>query len=271
MQDAHSRYIKGLKPHQATTLSVAQILSIGKQGLETLHHELHIKGLIHQDLHLENIAYDATTDRAVIYGLRHAINQPASQQEFSEKTVSYQSPEQVLELPFNATVDVWMLGAILFELYTGTQLIPIVKPTNRTQAIGDFWHMIIQNLGPLPEGYLDKAWASPRSYFKTGDSNDIAYPASPQTQQLMKTFEDIAKEYPSIPLWQSRIYAAAKQKGEPKTQAKSLIIFLSRMLRYEEERTTAANALQRLAILHKAEQEEGKRDPRVRAPLYPSK
>ncbi len=265
MQDTHSRYIKVLHPHQATRLSVPQILSIGEQALETLHHDLHAKGLIHQDLTPENIAYDETTNWTVIYGLRHAINQPVITQEYPKKISSYQSPEQLLELFFNRTVDVWGLGAILFELYTGTQLIPTIEPKNRRQAIVDFWHMIIQNVGPLPEGYLDAASASARSYFATGDSNEIAYPPSEQAKQLMDTFQDIGKEYPSIPLWQARIYAAAKQKGEPKTQAKSLITFLSRMLRYEEERTTAADALQRLAILHKAEQEEGKRHPLVRA------
>ena len=271
MQDTHSRYIKGLHPHQTTKLSVPQLLSIGEQGLEILHHDLYAKGLIHPDLNPGNIAYDETTNRAVIYGLRHAINISAIKRDNFGKSLSYQSPEELLELFFNRTGDIWGFGAILFELYTGTPLIPTVGAKNTAQTTIDLWHLIIQNVGPLPEDYLYGASPTARRYFKTDGSNEIASSPSSQAKKLMETFQDIGKEYPSIPLWQARIYAAAKQKGESKIQAKRLITFLSRMLRYAEERTTAADALERLAILHKAEQEEGKRHPLVRAEKLPMK
>lgn len=258
MQDTHSRFIEGLQPHQTTRLSVPQILCIGEQGLEILHHDLHANGLIHQDLNPGNIGYDETTNQVVIYGIRHANNKPGIQREYSEKNLSYQPPEQLLELFSNTSGDIWGLGAILFELYTGSPLIPAVKHQNPARTILDFWHMIVQNIGPIPNGYLFAASANAKSYFKTDGSNDIAYPPSKRAQKLMDTYKDLAKEYPYIPLWQARIYAAAKQKGESKTNARRLITFLSRMLRYEVERTTAVDELQRLAILKKAEQQDEK-------------
>lgn len=102
-----------LMPLHATSL-IAQIAS----GLGTAH----VKGIIHQDLKLENILLTATgVPKIADFGLAKRINadekRPTSQN--LAGTPNYMAPELFQGEPASATSDVYSLGVCFFVLLTG--------------------------------------------------------------------------------------------------------------------------------------------------------
>lgn len=62
----------------------------------------------------------------------------------------YRAPEVILRIPYSEKVDIWSLGCILSELYTGEPLFP----GNNEQEQLEF---IMEMCGMFPEGMIDKS------------------------------------------------------------------------------------------------------------------
>ena len=201
-----------------TPLTSAQILSIGDQGLETLQ-SFRLQGLIHRDIKPENMAYNEATNELVIgdFDLMEEVGKIDFRNLVG--TVGYQAPEQLLYLPYGPEVDLWGFAATLFELYTGIPLIPLEQDETPLAQL----HLIVQNFG------------TPTSEFT------LSAPSA-ETRRIMRKIENQAKDTPNVPVWEARIYKAAKKKGESVREALKLIDFLRPMFRYYN-RTTQVEEL----------------------------
>jgi hypothetical protein len=124
-----------LPPRKAIELAV-QIAS----GLSAVHE----KGIVHRDLKPENIF--VTRDgrvKILDFGVARAMEDapktsntlPLTQSGAVMGTAGYMSPEQVRGRPADARSDLFALGAVLYEMLTGSMAFPGETPVERGYAI----------------------------------------------------------------------------------------------------------------------------------------
>jgi serine/threonine protein kinase len=105
---------------QAGSLSLIQAFQIAGQicdGLEAAHHQ----GVIHRDLKSQNIIINAANQIKIIdFGLAHSTHlQGMTATGLIMGTPEYMSPEQVEGKRVDERADIYSLGIILYELFTG--------------------------------------------------------------------------------------------------------------------------------------------------------
>lgn len=124
-----------LPPRKAIELAV-QIAS----GLSAVH----AKGIVHRDLKPENVF--VTRDgrvKILDFGVARALEDtpkatntlPLTQSGAVMGTAGYMSPEQVRGRPADARSDLFALGAVLYEMLTGSMAFPGETPVERGYAI----------------------------------------------------------------------------------------------------------------------------------------
>jgi serine/threonine protein kinase len=103
----------GLPSRKATDL-VLQICS----GLR----EAHAQGIVHRDLKPENIMIDAQGNVKIMdFGIARSMEAVTRLTGSMVGTPAYMAPEQVAGKPVDYRTDVYSLGLILYEIFTGTQ------------------------------------------------------------------------------------------------------------------------------------------------------
>lgn len=122
-----------LKTDPIENLSLEQTLLFAKTALEFLSH-LHEKGLIHADLKPDNISFNAETSEFKFFDLglaqaAHSIDKTQLVQSplYRAPEIAYQSLGNDYELNYDSSIDIWSLGCILFEAFTGQQFLPLRK------------------------------------------------------------------------------------------------------------------------------------------------
>ncbi len=105
-----------------------EIVTASARGLGYAHRRLGLDGkplhAVHRDVSPQNlfVTYEGQT-KVLDFGVAKAAGRRSRTATGLVKgTLSYMSPEQALGLPTTATADVFSLGAVLFELVTGTRL-----------------------------------------------------------------------------------------------------------------------------------------------------
>lgn len=115
-------------------------------GLDFLHNKIH---LIHTDIKLENIVVDESDEQSLdkttkirIIDFGNCVDGLTNHNTVAS-TRNYRAPEIIMKNDWNYQIDMWSLGCVLYELYTGRLLF---------QAIDDNEHLSQMNqiLGPLP-------------------------------------------------------------------------------------------------------------------------
>ena len=149
-------------------------LSLFRSALEALA-EAHDQGIIHKDLKPENLFITApgTPDerlRVVDFGLAHAdrAKRLTMQGEMSG-TLEYMAPEYVEAQEVSPAVDVYQMGLILVELFTGHPVIHEGKPIARVAAHMDGALPIPNRLlgSPLGPALMDALALDPGDRFPT--------------------------------------------------------------------------------------------------------
>lgn len=122
----HRRVIADVD-ERSSPLLPARMAHIIAQACEGLHaaHELRDAGgeslcVVHRDVSAQNlfVTYDGTT-QVVDFGIAHASQRMHHTEAGQVKgTFPYMAPEQMTAAPVDRRVDVWALGAVLWELLT---------------------------------------------------------------------------------------------------------------------------------------------------------
>ncbi|WVZ98902.1 hypothetical protein U9M48_044272 [Paspalum notatum var. saurae] len=103
--------------------SLPRIQAIARQCLEALEY-LHHLGIVHCDLKPENIllkSYSRCEIKVIDLGSSCFLSDNLN---LYVQSRSYRSPEVILGMPYDPKIDIWSLGCILAELYTGEVLLP---------------------------------------------------------------------------------------------------------------------------------------------------
>lgn len=138
-----------LKQNQFRGLPIGVLRRITIQLLVGLKH-IHQKGLIHCDLKPENILFKVSQKSGVkIIDFGSAC--PISNKMFTYiQSRFYRAPEVMLELEYDEKIDIWSLGCILFELYTGA---PLFMGNDEVEQLC----RIIETLGEIPVSMMKRS------------------------------------------------------------------------------------------------------------------
>jgi formylglycine-generating enzyme required for sulfatase activity len=99
------------------TLSARTGIKIARQICEGLR-EAHVQGIIHRDLKPENLMIDGSGNvKLMDFGLAHLMAEGSTA---AVGTPSYMAPEQAQGGTLDQRCDIYALGLVLFEMFTGT-------------------------------------------------------------------------------------------------------------------------------------------------------
>ena len=133
---------------------------ITRQVLKSLQF-VHSLGLVHSDVKPENIllgSYSRAQVKLIDFGSSCYLT---DRQSSYIQSRSYRAPEVVLGLPYDGKIDVWSLGCVVAEMYTGEvtfQNDSIVSMLSRIEAI----------CGPFPRHMIAQGRQSGRFFTKSG-------------------------------------------------------------------------------------------------------
>lgn len=122
---------------------------------------VHNMGLVHSDVKPENIllsSYSRVQVKLIDFGSSCYLT---DRQSSYIQSRSYRAPEVVLGLPYNGKIDMWSLGCVVAEMYSGDvtfQNDSIVSMLSRIEAI----------CGPFPRHMIAQGRQSNRFFTKSG-------------------------------------------------------------------------------------------------------
>src|SRR5262245_4321810 len=98
-------------------LNLRKAVNVARQICDGLY-EAHSQGIVHRDLKPENLMIDEFGNvKLMDFGLAHLVAEGGSP---AVGTPSYMAPEQLQDRPIDQRADIYALGLVLFEVFTGT-------------------------------------------------------------------------------------------------------------------------------------------------------
>ena len=144
--------------------SIKDIINVTKDILEALVY-LHSKNIIHRDLKPSNVLGNdifKLSDFGICTQVKELETIPRS----FVGTAWYMAPEVILQEPYSFSADIWSLGCLVYELYTGCKP---YKTANLAKAL----HLMVECESPIEnqkisvpalEDFLLKCWRRPHSF-----------------------------------------------------------------------------------------------------------
>jgi hypothetical protein len=100
-------------------LEIAQVLSIARQICAGLG-EAHIQGIVHRDLKPENVMLDRFGSvKLMDFGIARSVDTRSTATGSFLGTPAYMAPEQAEGKPVDRRSDIYALGLVLYEMFTG--------------------------------------------------------------------------------------------------------------------------------------------------------
>mmetsp|Transcript_35443 Transcript_35443/g.110529 ORF Transcript_35443/g.110529 Transcript_35443/m.110529 type:complete len:331 (+) Transcript_35443:378-1370(+) len=206
----------------APYFTLGRIQKITKQVLSALEY-VHSLRLIHCDLKPENIlikSYSRCEVKVIDFGSSCFIEDHLSSYVQSR---SYRAPEVMLGLPYNQKIDIWSLGCIVAELWTGYVLF-------QNDSVQSLLARILGIIGPFPNHLMMRGRHVPQYFTQDG--------------QLYQEIDG-----PSCPERGRRLHLLVPKKTclrqRMRTDCEEFLGFLEQLLQLDpENRPTATEALQ---------------------------
>ncbi|XP_070570905.1 probable serine/threonine-protein kinase dyrk2 [Ptychodera flava] len=153
-----------MKKSKAQTWTLRMLQTVARQLLTALIF-LSSSGvdIVHCDIKPENIMLADTKKcdvKLIDFGL--ALHRSECRKGLRLQTRYYRAPEVVFGTDFDAAIDVWSLGVVLCELYTGKGLF---RAKDEKGLVGEF----VEVLGECPKKILDKGKFTNRYFDKKDD------------------------------------------------------------------------------------------------------
>lgn len=159
----------------APYFALPRLQSIAKQVLRSLGF-MHSLGLLHCDLKPENIliqSYSRCLVKVIDVGSSCFITDHLSSYVQSR---SYRAPEVILGHPYDHRIDIWSLGCIMAELWTGNVLF-------QNDSLVTLLARVIGIVGPFPNRMLANSRHVAKYFTKTGcarhSTRSVRVPAAP--------------------------------------------------------------------------------------------
>lgn len=161
---------------------------IARQCLVALRF-VHKLGLVHSDIKPENIllaSYSRARVKVIDFGSSCYLT---DRQSSYIQSRSYRAPEVILGLPYDGKIDVWSLGCVIAEMYTGQvtfQNDSVVSMLARIEAI----------CGAFPRHMIDEGRQSGQFFTPTGLLYEKAYTDNDSGAQMnaSSSFQDSESE-----------------------------------------------------------------------------
>ena len=163
-------YLTKNKIENYFTLPRLQLIT--KQILECLDY-IHSLHLIHCDLKPENILIKSITDtviKVIDFGSSSFIHDALSSYIQSR---SYRAPEVIMGCNYDYKIDMWSLGCILAELYTGNVLF-------QSDSVQALLARVIGIIGPIPNWMFEKGRTIKTLFTK----EKLLYMEAPETSEI---------------------------------------------------------------------------------------
>jgi len=169
-------------PDEAHYFTLPRVQKVTKQCLMALQY-IHSLNLIHCDLKPENILMkdlERCEIKVIDFGSSCYITDVLSTYVQSR---SYRAPEVILGLPYAQKIDLWSLGCILAELFTGRVIF-------QNYSVVTLLARIIGIIGPIPEGMLQKGNFVSKYFTEEGElyeNTEIITPKKTTLQRRIKS------------------------------------------------------------------------------------
>ncbi|OMJ79140.1 hypothetical protein SteCoe_20887 [Stentor coeruleus] len=144
--------------------AIKDIVNVTKDILEALVY-LHSKNIIHRDLKPSNVLGNDIY-KLSDFGICTQVKELESIPRSFVGTAWYMAPEVIMQEPYSFSADIWSLGCLVYELYTGCK--PF-KTSNLAKAL----HLMVECESPIQdqkiaipalEDFLLKCWRRPHSF-----------------------------------------------------------------------------------------------------------
>jgi len=229
----YEMYMKPLQDDEVNDLLAADLLKIGKQGLEALSY-FHQHDILYLDVKPDNLIYY----QGALYFCDFGLSRLTDAIDFNKfvGTFQYRAPEQFFRMPYDGRVDVWALAVSIIEMYIGYPLLDVEGSERAEQTVVDFLHLLTIVIGPLGREFARSVPSRFSHYLK--EDGSIAIKPSKAGQAQIDCYTEVAKWGPPIAIWEKCIQIAADKKGDSPETVEKLIAFLEPMLRYQFRHTS---------------------------------
>ena len=162
--------------------TLSRLAYITRQCLISLRF-VHSLGLVHSDVKPENIllgSYSRAQIKLIDFGSSCYLT---DRQSSYIQSRSYRAPEVVLGLPYDGKIDVWSLGCVVAEMFTGEvtfQNDSVVTMLSRIEAI----------CGPFPRHMVAQGRQSGRFFTKSGLLYEVVDTSEQDEHHDMKATSD---------------------------------------------------------------------------------
>lgn len=216
-----------------------RLCSITRQVLIALDF-VHKMGLVHSDVKPENIllsSYSRAQVKLIDFGSSCYLT---DRQSSYIQSRSYRAPEVVLGLPYGSKIDMWSLGCVIAEMYTGEvtfQNDSIVSMLCRIEAI----------CGPFPRHMIAQGRQSGRFFTKSGLLFENVENDRSDGRPSSKSQFDVVEDNALLDVFQPKRTTMAARLGIPETTTEDeaqFVDFCSKLLTVDpDSRLSAKEAL----------------------------
>jgi serine/threonine protein kinase len=219
--------------------TIGRIQKVAYQILKALEY-IHSLHLIHCDLKPENIlikSYSKCEVKVIDFGSSCFIHDHLSSYVQSR---SYRAPEVILGCKYDYRVDIWSLGCILAELWTGNVLF-------QNETVQGLLSRVIGIVGPMPEYIFEKGRLI-HNFFTREKLlyQEASEESKPDNDQLTEDMAELIKKHKrSKKRVQIMVPKRSNLKARLKTDDAYFIDFIRNLLNLDyHKRPTAREALQ---------------------------